>query len=85
VSQLVRQDPDERVAQVVVLEPVVMSVRTAIDDRSPCDSNVLTAKSTGKVVPSWRRASPVPTSLGRPLGARASRSSSDRPRIASAE
>ena len=59
----------------------VISIRTAIDDSSPRDSKVLTAKSTGMVVPSRRRASPLPTSLGRPLGGRTSRSSSDRPRI----
>ena len=32
----------------------LMSVRTAIDDRSPCDSKVLTANSTGIVEPSRR-------------------------------
>ncbi len=37
-----------------------MSVRTAIQDSSPRDSNGLTAKSTGKLVPSRRSASPVP-------------------------
>ena len=49
----------------------VISIRTAIDDCSPCDSKVLTAKSTGKVVPSRRRASPLPTSLVPPPCARA--------------
>ena len=39
-----------------------ISVRTAIHDSSPRDSNGLTAKSTGKLVPSRRRASPVPWS-----------------------